>query len=111
MLRANGGPTAAAAAGARPPSASAMHRINRGQSVVVTPVDGAKQTQRKQGKAITLERVVSIRNVLSEMCHEYPFGYVSNGHLETALGKLDLSRPELQTYRGTSNACCAASLW
>ena len=88
-----------------------MHRINRGQSVVVTPVDGAKQTQRKQGKAITLERVVSIRNVLSEMCHEYPFGYVSNGHLETALGKLDLSRPELQTYRGTSNACCAASLW
>jgi hypothetical protein len=101
MLRASAGAMSTSAGGIRPPSVSSMHRISRGQSVVVTPLAGAKQTQRKQGKAVTLERVVSIRSTLSEMCHEYPFGMVSTDHLETALAKLNLSRPELQTYRGT----------
>lgn len=101
MLRASAGTMSTSAGGVRSPSVNSMHRISRGQSVIVTPLAGAKQTQRKQGKAITRERVVSIRNTLSEMCHEYPFGMVSTDHLETALAKLNLSQPELQTYRGT----------
>jgi hypothetical protein len=97
LLRASVG---SAASDAAAPSGNAMHRISRGQSVVVTPLNGAKHTQRKQGKAISEERVVSIRNTLSELCHEYPFGMVSVDHLEAALGKLNLSAPEFHTYRG-----------
>ena len=104
MLRASAGSMPTSAAAGRSPSVNAMHRISRGQSVIVTPLDGAKQTQRKQGKAVTIERVVSLRNSLSEMCHEYPFGMVSNDHLEVGLAKLNLSRPEFQTYRGTYDA-------